>query len=104
MHLGRIRLRAKAWAPAKAAYLEDLGVNPFDPEVHVALYAAAEATQDVALKARSLEAARLLHHVEPQVMPELARRFATAEDLANLDIGQVLPAAPADAGARPVSR
>ena len=104
VHLGRIRLRAKAWAPAKAAYLEALGVNPFDPEVHVALYAAAEATQDTVLKARSLEAAKLLLHVEPQVMPELARRFATAEDLANLDIGQVLPAAPADAGARPASR
>lgn len=100
VHLGRIRLRAKSWAKAKTSYLEALGVNPFDPEVHVALYAAAEATRDATLKARSLEAAKLLLHVEPQTMSELARRFASAEDLANLDVGIGLHAAQVDGGAR----
>ena len=90
----------EVWAKAKTSYLEALGVNPFDPEVHVALYAAAEATNDATLKARSLEAAKLLLHVEPQMMPELARRFASADDLANLDVGLGLHAAQADGGAR----
>lgn len=104
VHLGRIRLRAKAWAKAKHAYLEALGVNPFDPEVHVALYAVGEATGDASLKERSLEAAKLLLKVSTQTVPELARRFAGAEDLANPELSSssspAAPPAAVDGGAR----
>jgi tetratricopeptide (TPR) repeat protein len=86
VHLGRIRLRAEAWGKARQAYLEALGVNPFDPEVHLALYAAAEALGDPQLKERSLEAAKVLLGVDTQVVPELARRFAHTDDLADLDL------------------
>lgn len=100
VHLGRIRLRAKAWDKAKQAYLEALGVTPFDPEVHVALYAAAEATRDTPLMERALEAARVLLKVETSVVPELARRFAGADDLADVDVGagRAPPGASGDGG------
>jgi tetratricopeptide (TPR) repeat protein len=86
VHLGRIRLRAKAWARAKTAYLDALAVNPFDPEVHVALYAAADATGDAKLKSRALEASKVLLKLDEAAIPELARRFAQAEDLADVDV------------------
>jgi tetratricopeptide (TPR) repeat protein len=99
VHLGRIRLRAKAWVKAKAAYLDALAVNPFDPEVHVALYATAQATQDAALQARTLEAVKVLLKLDDQAVTRLARQFANIEDLANVDVGGTQPAStPPDAG------
>jgi tetratricopeptide (TPR) repeat protein len=104
VHLGRIRLREKAWVKAKKAYLDALAVNPFDPEVHVALYATAQATGDTKLQARALEGVTLLLKLDKAVVPELARRFANAEDLANVDVAgdsanpHATPTASPDAG------
>ena len=99
VHLGRIHLRARRYDAARRAYLDALAVNPFDPEVHVALYAVGEALKDATLKARAKDATVLLLSVEPAVVPELARRFAQSNDLADTNLGAGPEAAPApDAG------
>lgn len=86
VHLGRIHLRGKRFEAAKKAYLDALAVNPFDPEVHVALYAAGEAMKDETLKGRARDAVKVLLKVEDAVVPELAKRFAQIDDLAQVDV------------------
>jgi tetratricopeptide (TPR) repeat protein len=51
--LGRIALKANAWAEARTNYERATWENPFIPEVHVALRAIADATNDAALKQRA---------------------------------------------------
>lgn len=82
VHLGRIHLRARRYEAAKKAYLDALAVNPFDPEVHVALYAAGDALNDATLKTRSRDAVKLLLGAEDTVVPQLAKKFAQSDDLA----------------------
>lgn len=94
VHLGRIRLRAKEWEKAKAAYLEALAVNPFDPEVHVALWATADALKDEGLKKRSSAGLAVLLKLDEKGVAEVARRFARLEDLANVEVAPLAPAAP----------
>ncbi|MFT3712096.1 MAG: tetratricopeptide repeat protein [Archangium sp.] len=86
VHLGRIYLRAKKWEAARTSYLAANAVNPFDPEVHVALYAIATELNDAKLQARAKDAVVLLLKVEPAVVPVLAKRFAASSDLANVDL------------------
>jgi tetratricopeptide (TPR) repeat protein len=94
VHLGRIHLRAKAWDKAKAAYLDALAVNPFDPEVHVALWAAADALKDQVLKQRATQGLAALLELKEAQVAELARRFARSDDLANVDVGPPPPPLP----------
>lgn len=96
-HLGRIRLREKAWDKAKAAYVEAVAVNPFDPEVHVALWAVGDALKDEALKQRAAKGLEALLKVPAGAVPELAKRFAKSDDLANVELEPVSAPAP-DAG------
>jgi tetratricopeptide (TPR) repeat protein len=98
VHLGRIHLRAHRYDAAKKAYLDALAVNPFDPEVHVALYAAGDALNDATLKARSKDAVKLLLQVEDAVVPALAKKFAQSDDLAQNELEQTAPRAVPDAG------
>ncbi|MEW5738003.1 MAG: tetratricopeptide repeat protein [Myxococcota bacterium] len=100
VHLGRIRLRAKEWDKAKAAYLEALAVNPFDPEVLVALWASADALKDATLKKRATEGLAALVKLKESEVAEVARRFARSEDLANVEVSSPAPPAvpPPDAG------
>ena len=101
VHLGRIHLRAKRYGAAKKAYLDALAVNPFDPEVHVALYAAGEALNDATLKSRAKDAVMLLLKVDDATVPALARKFSQSDDLADplIDEAPPQPAAPRpDAG------
>ena len=101
VHLGRIHLRAKRYDAAKKAYLDALAVNPFDPEVHVALYAAGEALNDATLKSRAKDGVMLLLKVNEAAVPALARKFAQSDDLADplIDEAPPAPAAPSpDAG------
>ncbi|MBK7857207.1 MAG: hypothetical protein IPJ65_01030 [Archangiaceae bacterium] len=96
VHLGRILLRKTDYAKAKDAYLDALAVNPFDPEVHLALYRCADALSDAGLKERAKKAFLVL---APQVPPEqvagLSRQFAKDDDLSHVE---VMPAGPAAAG------
>jgi tetratricopeptide (TPR) repeat protein len=98
VHLGRIHLRAKRWEAAKKAYLDALAVNPFDPEVHVALYAVAEVLNDTVLKARTKDAVKLLLQVDDAVVPALAKKFAQSDDLTQSALEQEPAAAKPDAG------
>jgi tetratricopeptide (TPR) repeat protein len=100
VHLGRILLRKAEFAKARDAYLDALAVNPFDPEVHLALYRCDDALGDAAMRERAKKAFIIL---APQVPPEqvaaLSRQFAKDDDLSHLDL--VSPggvAAPKDGG------
>ena len=86
VHLGRIHLRAKRYGAAKKAYLDALAVNPFDPEVHVALYAAGDALNDVTLKMRAKGALKVLLKVDDAAVPQLARKFAQSDDLSQNEL------------------
>jgi tetratricopeptide (TPR) repeat protein len=105
VHLGRIYLRAKKWEAARTSYLAANAVNPFDPEVHVALYAIAVELNDTTLQARAKDAVVTLLKVEPALVAPLAKRFAASSDLANIDLSPSGPppaaAAKPDAGAAP---
>lgn len=95
VHLGRIYLRGKRWSDARHAYLEALNVNPFDPEVMVGLFAAADVLKDTETRRRALEAAKvLLDEQDEAALIKVARGFAQAEDLAFVDFDD------RDAGAR----
>lgn len=98
VHLGRIHLRARRFEAAKRAYLDALAVNPFDPEVHLALYAAAEALNDGALKARTKDAVKLLLQVDDAVVAPLAKKFAQSDDLAETNLAPEPVTAAPDAG------
>jgi tetratricopeptide (TPR) repeat protein len=100
VHLGRIHLRAKRYEAAKHAYLDALAVNPFDPEVHVALYAVGEALNDAQLKTRAKDAVKLLLNVEDAVVAPLAKKFAQSDDLSESQLEREPPVKPAspDAG------
>ncbi len=93
VHLGRIHLRAKRYDAARKAYLDALAVNPFDPEVHVALYAAGDALNDATLKSRAKDAVMLLLKVDDATVPALAKKFAQSDDLADPLIDEEPPAA-----------
>lgn len=91
VHLGRIYLRSKKWDAAKSSYLAANAVNPFDPEVHVALYAIAVEQNDQKLVAREKAAVKLLLNLDDAAAAELAKRFAGVTDLANVDLSGAAP-------------
>ena len=93
VHLGRIYLRARKWEAAKKSYLDANAVNPFDPEVHLALFAIASALNDAALQARARDASMTLLDLDAAKVAEVAGRFAELSDLANVDLSAPAPAA-----------
>lgn len=98
VHLGRIRLRAKQYDAAKRAYLDALAVNPMDPEVHVALYAVADATKDARLLERAKAGLKALLKVPEAQWPQLAKRFAQADEEAFVDLDEAATLPSPDAG------
>ncbi|MBL8953469.1 MAG: tetratricopeptide repeat protein [Myxococcaceae bacterium] len=99
VHLGRILLRKADFTKARDAYLDALAVNPFDPEVHLALYLCFDKLGDAKMKARAQAGfLMLMPKIDPKKLPELAREFAKDDDLSHVDIGE--PPAPVakDAG------
>jgi predicted Zn-dependent protease len=75
VHLGRILLFRKDWAKAKAAYMEALSTNPFDPEVHVALTKIHDELGETALKERTVKAAALLTGLSETAIENAAWKF-----------------------------
>jgi len=96
-HLARIALKAKKYDVVKSSALDAVAVNPFDPEVHVALYLAARALKDDALKTRALDALLVLLDLDEAKVAELARRLELS-DLVDVELGPKPPAAARDAG------
>jgi tetratricopeptide (TPR) repeat protein len=60
VNLGRIKLKRQDWSGAREAFLLANRVDPFDPEIHAGLAAAAEATGDADQAARERRFAQLL--------------------------------------------
>lgn len=79
VHLGRLALHQKNWALAKRAYLDALAVNPFDPEIAVALFKVAKALRDSTLLDRATNAAQVLLNVTPAQLAEVAKRLGGEE-------------------------
>jgi tetratricopeptide (TPR) repeat protein len=75
VHLGRILLFRKDWVKAKAAYMEALSTNPFDPEVHVALTKIHDELGETALKERTVKAAALLTGLSETAIENAAWKF-----------------------------
>ncbi len=75
VHLGRILLFRKDWVKAKAAYMEALSTNPFDPEVHVALTKIHNELGETALKERTVKAAALLTGLSETAVENAAWKF-----------------------------
>jgi tetratricopeptide (TPR) repeat protein len=77
VHLGRIALKKKAWADAQAHYLEALAADPFDEEIHVALFHVYATLGHKELAERARRAVVLLTQVPADAVPELARALVT---------------------------
>ncbi|MBI3185345.1 MAG: tetratricopeptide repeat protein [Myxococcales bacterium] len=82
VHLGRIHLRRKEWQKARDAYLSALAADPFDPEIHFALFAAHDSLGKKELAERNRKAAARLTGVRPDEVPKYARTLA--KDSGNL--------------------
>lgn len=70
VQLGRIRLKRSDWGGARAAYLEALSQDPFDPEIHFALARTSRELGDETLATRAVDAAVLLSGMERQKVEE----------------------------------
>ncbi|MBN1210455.1 MAG: hypothetical protein JXB05_36715 [Myxococcaceae bacterium] len=79
VHLGRILLFRKDYVKAKAAYLEALSTNPFDPEVHIALTKIHDELGATALKERTKKAGALLTDLTPDQVEHVAWKFLREE-------------------------
>jgi tetratricopeptide (TPR) repeat protein len=75
VHLGRILLFRKEYEKSKAAYLEALGTNPFDPEIHLALTRIHDHLGETALASRTREAAALLTGMNNAEVNRVASEF-----------------------------
>ena len=97
VHLGRILLRKSDFTKARDAYLDALAVNPFDPEVHLALFRCYEALGEAKLRDRAKAAfVTLMPKIDPNQVPAYARALAREDDLSQVEL--VPEAAPADGG------
>ena len=74
VQLGRIRLKRSDWGGARAAYLEALSQDPFDPEIHFALARTSRELGDEKLATRAVDAAVLLSGMERQKVEEFLRQ------------------------------
>jgi tetratricopeptide (TPR) repeat protein len=64
--LGRVRVKRKEWKGAREAFLLANRVDPFDPEIHAGLAAAARAEGDEAIASREERFARILAGESPE--------------------------------------
>jgi predicted Zn-dependent protease len=100
VHLGRILLFRKDYPKAKAAYLEALSTNPFDPEIHVALTRIHDELGETALKARTKQAGALLTGLTPENIENAAYKFMRDEKELS---GAIVPPPPTEAPAAPAA-
>lgn len=100
VHLGRILLFRKDWVKAKAAYMEALSTNPFDPEVHVALTKIHDELGETALKQRTVKAAALLTGMSETGIENAAWKFMRdPKELSSSNVTETPDAGiPADGG------
>jgi predicted Zn-dependent protease len=85
VHLGRIYLRSKNWTAARSSYLGALATDPFDPEIHVALFRAHTALGETAFAERAQKNASLLTGIDASAVAQLAQTL-TRDDLADVKV------------------
>lgn len=71
--LGRLHLRRGQWKQARDSYLDALATNPFDDEIHLALFRAHEALGEQALAERARRAVVILMGAKPENVPAMAK-------------------------------
>ncbi len=76
IYLGRIALKQRNFKKARRAYLEAVATNPFDEEVHLALFRVHQALGEAALADREKRAVAVLLKIPETDVPELARKYA----------------------------
>lgn len=81
VHLGRIYLARKDWSKARGAYQEALAIDPFDPEIHLALHHVHAQTGAKPLAERTKQAVALLTGVEESRVASMASRLAGTKEL-----------------------
>ena len=87
VHLGRILLHRRDWPRAKAAYLEALASDPFDPEIHLALTRIGGEVKDGGLQERARKASVVLTGLEPAQVDRVAQALlADAKQLGDMQL------------------
>lgn len=98
VHLGRIHLHEGAWAEARNAYLHALAVDPFDPEIHLALLRAHDQLKQPKLASRARAAVMLLTGLTDVEVNAAAAKLGKAErELSDFDVPAPAPANEKDA-------
>jgi tetratricopeptide (TPR) repeat protein len=98
VYLGRLALLKKDWARAKSEYNEALAVDPFNPEVHLALYRAADALKATPEADRSKHAASVLLGVPEEKVGAIAAGMLGENPVEVSVPPPAAETAPADAG------
>ena len=105
VHLGRIYLARSDWKKAKASYLDALAINPFDPEVHLALHHVHQKLGEEEAAAQTRKAVATLVKIPEQSVTEAAARFAASRALADPSLPtDEAQAPPAEGGAGDAGR
>jgi tetratricopeptide (TPR) repeat protein len=87
VHLGRIYLKRQDWQKALGAYTNALAEDPFDEEIHVALFRVHEKLGEKDLMERERKATMTLTGVPAEAVPQLAKVVEGA-NLADVQLPQ----------------
>ncbi len=98
VHLGRLAFLRKDWAKVRSEYVGALAVDPFAPEVHLALFRAYDALHQPAEAARARKAASVLLGVPEEQVTQLAGRMLSTDNPVEVDLPPATTEAPLDAG------
>jgi tetratricopeptide (TPR) repeat protein len=74
--LGKLRLHQSQWAEAQKAFERALAQNPFFPELHLGLFAAAHAQGNTPLAKRAQDAAAVLLQTTPEAGVDMAKALS----------------------------
>ncbi|MFZ5469821.1 MAG: tetratricopeptide repeat protein [Myxococcota bacterium] len=94
--LGRLYVRKREWKAAREAYRAALAVDPFDEEIHLALFRIHDALKEHALLERTRAAVVTLTGLPPKEVALVAGRLFDRDNLVEVEVPT--KALPSDAG------